>query len=244
MENQETPAVATPRTMIHLQVAGEVSQDDMARILTEFQETLKNGGVIATPANVVANVITATTDLSGLILTPKMTALEIATVVVATLGALESDSTVFADLDEDAKVEILTRIQQVLRFGGLLESTDEQLRDALFVAIVRALGSKLATPSTKDLITVTRISQKEGDEDFEVSFGELQQGDIFKHGDALFIAESAPYINWIANPLPIITIDAKLYQSPEAVTSTDASEAEEKKVQSKPSKSTAKARKK
>jgi hypothetical protein len=258
MENQEdankSPAV---RQMIHLQVSGEHSQEDLVSLLTQFQETLKDSGVIATPNNVVASVIQTTQDLTGMILTPKMTAIEIATVVVDVLNGFDvgqgnDASATFAELDDEAKLEILNRIQFVLRFGVLppvLSEGEEQnrKRDAIFEAVVRALGSKLTAPSAENLITVTRIAQKEGDEDFDISFKELVQGDVFKHGEGTYVAESNPYVNWIANPLPIITIDAKLYVAPDPVAPEDAKatgKPSKKKVQSKPSNSTAKTRKK
>jgi hypothetical protein len=89
MENQENEVSATPRQMIHLKVAGEVSQEDLLTLITQFQETALQGGVIATPNNVVADVITTTSDVSGLILTPKMTAVEIAAVVVDVLQGFD-----------------------------------------------------------------------------------------------------------------------------------------------------------
>jgi hypothetical protein len=251
MEIQEN-VPATPRQMFHLQVTGEFNQEEMTNLVTQFHETALQGGVIATPANVVANVITTTSEISGLILTPKLSAIEIAGVVVEALRGLDvgqgnEASPAFADLDEDAKVEILNRIQHLLRFGSLpaVDGPSAETRDAIFVSVTRALGSKLVAPNQENLIIVTRIAQKEGDEDFDVSFKDLVQGDIFKHGDATFVAESNPYVNWIANPLPIITLDAKLYQAPE-VTSMEMTESapSKKKVQSASSKSTAKSRKK
>lgn len=254
MENQVNEVAATPRQIIHLQVAGVQSQEDLVNILTQFQETLNNGGIIATQDNVVANVINTTSDLSGMILTPKMTAVELAAVAVDVLNGFEEAQNNailprFDELDQEAKIEILKRIQFILRFGSFQTIADDAssgTRDALFEAVVRSLGSKLTQPSTENLITVTRIAQKEGDEDFEVSFLELVQGDIFKHGEGIFVAESNPYVNWIASPLPIITIDAKLYQAPEQPAPEDVkrSKPSKKKVQSKPSNSTAKTRKK
>jgi hypothetical protein len=257
MENQEDANKSpTVRQMIHLQVSGEHSQEDLVSLLTQFQETLKDSGVIATPNNVVASVIQTTQDLTGMILTPKMTALEIAAVAVDVLNGLDSvtaneTSPKFSELEQDAKFEILKRIQFILRFGSLprpdVHSVADSTRDALFEAVVRALGSKLTAPSAENLITVTRIAQKEGDEDFDISFKELVQDDVFKHGEGTYIAESNPYVNWIANPLPIITIDAKLYVAPDPVAPEDAKatgKPSKKKVQSKPSNSTAKTRKK
>src|ERR1700756_2878216 len=87
MENQ-TPEAAIPRQIIHLQVAGDISQEDLVTLITKFQETALQGGVIATQNNVVANVI-QTTDLAGTILTPKMMALEIAVVVVEALRGFD-----------------------------------------------------------------------------------------------------------------------------------------------------------
>jgi hypothetical protein len=255
METQANEVAATPRKMFHLQVAGEQTQEDLVNIITQFQETLKTGGIIATPNNVVASVIETTSDLTGMVLTPKMTAPEIAAVVVDVLRGFDigqgyEASAAFADLEQDAKLEILGRIQFILRFGALPKGTegrDEATRDALFEAVARSLGSKLTAPRLDNLIIVKRISQKEGDEDFDVGFNELVKGDIFKHGEGIFVAESNPYVNWVAHPLPIITIDAKLYQAPESVAPEDikaTSKPSKKKVQSKPSNSTAKARKK
>jgi hypothetical protein len=243
MENQEDANKSpTVRQMIHLQVSGEHSQEDLVSLLTQFQETLKDGGVIATPNNVVASVIQTTQDLTGMILTPKMTALEIAAVAVDVLNGLDS---VTANETSPKFSEF------ILRFGSLprpdVHSVADSTRDALFEAVVRALGSKLTAPSAENLITVTRIAQKEGDEDFDISFKELVQDDVFKHGEGTYIAESNPYVNWIANPLPIITIDAKLYVAPDPVAPEDAKatgKPSKKKVQSKPSNSTAKTRKK
>jgi hypothetical protein len=156
----------------------------------------------------------------------------------------------FAQFEEEAKLEILERIQFILRFGSLPKGTegrDEATRDALFESVTRSLGSKLTAPSLDNLITVTRIAQKEGDEDFDVNFKDLVMGDIFKHGDHKLVAQSNPYVNWIANPLPIVTIDAKVYQEPELVNPEEAkatSKPSKKKVQSKPSNSTARNRKK
>jgi hypothetical protein len=256
MENQaDANKEAATRQMIHLQVAGEHSQDDLVTLITQFQQTLNDGGVIATPSNVVASVIETTGEVAGLVLTPKLSALEIAAIIVESLrgfdiGQGNEASPSFVEIDQDAKVEILNRIQFILRYGSLLkvsDSTDNATRDAIFEALTRALGTKLTFPSDKNLITVTRIAQKEGDEDFDVSFKELVQGDIFKHGDGIYIAESSPYVNWIAHPLPIITIDAKVYEAPAPVAPEDVkgkSKPSKKKVQSKPSNSTAKARKK
>lgn len=255
MEIQETPA-ATTRQIIHLQVAGEHSQEDLVTLITQFQQTALEGGVIATPENVIANVIHAPVDLAGMVLTPKMTALEIAAVVVEALRGLDigqgiQPSPTFVELEQNAKIEILNRIQFVLRFGALpplLSEGEEQnkTRDAIFEAVARSLGSKLAIPNEESLITVTRIAQKEGDEDFDVSFKEIVQGDIFKHAGATYLAESNPYMNWIAHPLPVLTLDAKQYQAPEPVAPEDVKQSapSKKKVQSKPSKSTAKPRKK
>jgi hypothetical protein len=259
MENQENEVSATPRQMIHLKVAGEVSQEDLLTLITQFQETALQGGVIATPNNVVADVITTTSDVSGLILTPKMTAVEIAAVVVDVLQGFDiaqgnepspadfgEPLPTFAQFEEEAKLEI----QFILRFGSLPKGTegrDEATRDALFESVTRSLGSKLTAPSLDNLITVTRIAQKEGDEDFDVNFKDLVMGDIFKHGDHKLVAQSNPYVNWIANPLPIVTIDAKVYQEPELVNPEEAkatSKPSKKKVQSKPSNSTARNRKK
>lgn len=257
MENEviDPTAGVTTRQMIHLQVAGEISQDDMVLLLSQFQQTLNDNGTIATQNNVVASVIQTTSDLAGLILTPKMTALEVAAIVVEALrgfdiGQGNDPSPAFAELDQDAKVEILNRIQFVLRYGSLPKVSDDTsnaTRDEIFVAVTRALGTKLTAPRADSLITVTRIAQKEGDEDFDVSFKNLVQGDIFKHADAIYSAESGPYVNWVANPLPIITIEAKLYEVPEPVAPEDVKatrKPSKKKVQSKPSNSTAKNRKK
>lgn len=256
MEIQETSPVATTRQMIHLQVAGEHTQEDLVNIISKFQETLQAGGVIATANNVVASVIQTTDDLAGMILTPKMTALEIASIVVDVIRDFDvsqgtEPSARFSDIEQDAKLEVMRRIQAVLRFGAFAPSegsaSEELTRDALFMSVVRSLGSKLSAPSLDNLISVTRIAQKEGDEDFDVNFKELVAGDIFKHGEGTFVAESNPYVNWVANPLPVVTIDAKVYQAPEPVAPEDikaTSKPSKKKVQSKPSNSTAKARKK
>jgi hypothetical protein len=247
MENQaDANKEAATRQMIHLQVAGEHSQDDLVTLITQFQQTLNDGGVIATPSNVVASVIETTGEVAGLVLTPKLSALEIAAIIVESLrgfdiGQGNEASPSFVEIDQDAKVEILNRIQFILRYGSLLKVSDSTDN------ATRALGTKLTFPSDKNLITVTRIAQKEGDEDFDVSFKELVQGDIFKHGDGIYIAESSPYVNWIAHPLPIITIDAKVYEAPAPVAPEDVkgkSKPSKKKVQSKPSNSTAKTRKK
>jgi hypothetical protein len=257
MENQEDANKSpTVRQMIHLQVSGEHSQEDLVSLLTQFQETLKDGGVIATPNNVVASVIQTTQDLTGMILTPKMTAIEIATVVVDVLNGFDvgqgnDASATFAELDDEAKLEILNRIQFVLRFGVLppvLSEGEEQnrKRDAIFEAVTRSLGSKLTAPNTENLITVIRVAQKAGDEDFQINFKELVQGDIFKHGDDTFLARSNPYVNWIAQPLPVVTIDAELYKAPEPVAPEElkTSTRSKKKVQLKPSNSPARNRKK
>lgn len=249
MEIQEQE-VAAPRQLIHLKVAGDYTQEDLANLITQFHQTALEGGVIATPNNVVAEVI-QTTDLAGLILTPKLTAVEIAAVAVDVLNGFDNTtSPAFAEFDHDAQLEILHRVQSILRFGSFTTVADDAssaTRDSLFEAVVRSLGKKLTQPSVENLITVTRIAQKEGDEDFDVNFKELVAGDIFKHGEGTFVAESNPYINWIANPVPVVTIDAKVYQAPEPVAPEDikaTSKPSKKKVQSKPSNSTAKARKK
>jgi hypothetical protein len=252
MENQANKD-QQQRQMIHLQVSGEFNQDDLVNLIKKFQETAVEGGVIATPSNVTANVITTAEDLSGLILTPKLSALEVAAIAVEALRGYEigeggNSSPTFAELEEAEKVEILNRIQFVLRFGVMPDiQNSHSVLDSIFVKVVRALGTKMMAPKTDDLIRVTRIGQKEGDEDFEIGFLELRQGDVFKHGDNTYVTESDPYVNWIANPLPIITIDAKVYEEPAPVAPEDVkatSAGSKKKVQSKPSKSTAKTRKK
>jgi hypothetical protein len=253
----EAPAeTAAPRQIIHLQVAGDFSQEDLAALVAKFQETAMQGGVIATPNNVVANVITTTADIAGTILTPKMTALEIAEIAVDLLNSYDSQTrpelsaVKFSELEDDAKLEILGRIQGILRYGALLRgasNSEESIRDALFTSIVVSLGTKLAAPNMNNLISVTRLAQKEGDEDAEVNFKDLMDGDLFKHGDHKLVVQGSPYVNWIANPLPVVTIDAKVYQEPEPVAPEEvkASRAtSKKKVQSKPSNSTAKSRKK
>jgi hypothetical protein len=245
MENQNE--VTTPRAMIHLQVAGEHTQEDLVNLITQFQNTWNDSGVIATNNNVVANMIQSDVELSGMILTPKMTALEIATVAVDVLRAFDrsqgrDNSPVFAELEQAA--------QFVLRYGALPPSegtAEEHTRDALFVSVVRSLGSKLMIPSMANLINVIRVAQKEGDEDFQISFKDLVAGDIFKHGEGTFVAKSNPYVNWIAQPLPVVTIDAEVYQVSEPVAPEDIKatrKPSKKKVQSTASKSTARTRKK
>jgi hypothetical protein len=199
-------------------------------------------------------LIQSDTELSGMILTPKMTALEIAAAAVDVLRAFDrsqglDDTTAFADLEQRAQFEILSRLQFVLRFGALPPSegtAEEHTRDALFVSVARSLGSKLTSPNVATLIDVIRVAQKEGDEDFQINFKDLVAGDIFKHGEGMFVARSNPYVNWIAQPLPIVTIDAEVYQAPAPIASEDAkaSAPSKKKVQSKTLKSTARTRKK
>ncbi len=253
MQNQNE--VAAPREMLHLQVAGNLSQEEMVSLLTQFQATWKDSGVIATTNNVVSNVISPTTELAGMILTPKLTAVEIAEVAVEVLRGFdvgqgnEVATPPFAELSQDAQNQFLNVIQCILRFGGLPPTDadiDGKTRDALVASVVHALGQKLVFPSTENLINVTKVAQKEGDEDFEVSFKDLVAGDVFKHGEGTFVAKSNPYVNWIANPLPIVTIDAATYQAPEPVAPEDVktSKPSKKKVQSKASNSTAKTRKK
>jgi hypothetical protein len=253
MENQEQEVAAQPRKMIHLQVAGTHTQEELATLIAEFQKTWADNGIIATPANVVATLIQSTEDLSGLILTPKATYLEVAAGVVSILRAFDvgqgnEPSPLFFELDQDAQREVLGRIQCVMRFGGLPPSdgnVTEKTRDLIFVESVRALGSNLTAPNGQNSINVVRVAQKEGDEDKEVRFHELVAADIFKHNDQKFIALSDPYVNWVAHPLPVITIDAEVYAAPEPVAPEDVKSCEtsEKKVQSKPSKSKAKNRK-
>lgn len=217
MSTQEA-AVAT-RQMIHLQVAGDYSQEDLQNLIVQFQASVEQNGIVATPNNVVANVITTTTDLSGLVMTPKMTPVEIATVAVNALNGFEYGqgnpvSPNFAEMDQEAQIEILRRIQHVLRYGSfrtIADDTSSATRDAIFESVTHSLAAKLIHPSLENLITVTRIAQKEGDEDFDINFKDLVKGDIFKHGDGVFVAESNPYVNWIASPIPQVTIDATPY---------------------------------
>jgi hypothetical protein len=45
MENQKE---VTPRAMVHLQVAGDYTQEDLVNLITQFQATWNDSGVIAT----------------------------------------------------------------------------------------------------------------------------------------------------------------------------------------------------
>lgn len=252
MENQEQK----PRKMIHIQVAGECTSEELERIVRLFMESTldPNGSIVATPNNVTVNNVEIPEDLSGMILTPKMTAKEVAAVVVSALqgydvGVGNEPTAAFIDLEDDAKLEILSRIQFVLRFGGL-PVTDEgeklSVRDSIFVATVNALRTKLAAPNAKNIIQVTRIAQKEGDEDQVCSFIDLRQGDIFEHQGQRFVAQSDPFINWIADPLPVINLNAEAYKEPDPVAPEEvkASASSKKQVQSKPSKAKVHHRKK
>jgi hypothetical protein len=60
------------------------------------------------------------------------------------------------------------------------------------------------------------------------------------------VAQSDPYVNWIADPLPTITLDASGYEeaAPVAPEDVKVSASSENHVQSKPSKSKARNRKK
>jgi hypothetical protein len=254
MENQEQEVAATPRKMLHIQVSGNASQENLATLVSEFQKTWDNNGIIATQDNVAANIIQSNEELAGMILTPKMAIGEVASIVVDVIRAFDigqgnEPSPLFVELDQDAQVEVLNRIQCVLRFGALPPSEGgiaEKTRDAIFVATARALGVKLTVPSLDKMINVVKIAQKVGAEDFEVNFSEIGAGDIFKHQDKTFVAESNPYVNWIAQPFPVVTLDAKVYQKPEPVAPEDIKKSApvEKKVQSKPSKPQTKTRKK
>lgn len=252
MENQEQK----PRKMIHIQVAGEYTSEDLAKIVQSFMETSldQKGGVIATPNNVTVNNIEIPEDLSGMILTPKMTAKEVAAVVVSALqgydvGVGNEPTAAFSDLEDDAKLEILSRIQFVLRFGGLPVTAEGEkltVRDSIFVATVNALRTKLASPDSKNIIQVTRIAQKMGDEDQACSFLDIRQGDLFDYQGQRFVAQSDPFINWIADPLPVINLNAEAYTEPEPVAPEEvkASASSKKQVQSKPSKAKVHHRKK
>lgn len=256
MEDQVQEVAAQPRKMIHLQVAGEFTQEDLSNLVQQFHQAHLENGVVATPNNVTASIIETPEQLDGAILTPKMTAKELASVVVAALqgfdvGQGNKPSANFADLDAELQAAILQRVQFVLRFGWLppvFDNSEEQnkTRDAIFEATVRALGGKLAQPDASKTIQVVRHAQKEGDEDAACGFLELAHGDIFSYGDNKFVAESDPYINWIADPLPLITIDAKLYEEPAPVPADEvkASAPAKKQVQSRTSKSKAHHRKK
>lgn len=237
MENQTQ---AAKRRMFHLQVAGEYSQEDLSNLVLQFQKTLETDGVIATPNNVTANVIETPEDLSGLILTPKMTAKEVATVAIAAVqgyahdGPLDNQVKGFAELDAEAQADVLNQLQCVLRFGGLPPSEDRNsVHDAIFASTVKALANKMAMPDFKKVIEVTRINGE------TCSFLDLVAGDIFTHDDKKFVALSAPYVNWVADPLPIITIDAEYYgeNDPAAEEQAEASADQETDVQSKASES-------
>lgn len=251
MENQEQK----PRKMIHIQVAGEYPAEELEKMVRLFMEaSLEPNGVVATPENVTVNNVEIAEDLSGMVLTPKMTAKEVASVVVAVLqgydvGVGNEPTAAFNDLEDDAKLEILTRIQFVLRFGGLpvtAEGEKLSVRDSIFVATVNSLRTKLALPDGKRVIEVTRIAQKEGEQDAVVSFLDLRQGDIFQYQEMKLVAQSDPYVNWIADPLPTITLDASGYEeaAPVAPEDVKVSASSENHVQSKPSKSKARNRKK
>lgn len=252
MENQKQKL----RKMTHLQVAGEYTSEELAEVVRLFMETTldPDGGVVATQNNVTVNNIEIPEDLSGMILTPKMTAKEVASVVVAAIqgydaGVGNTPTPAFNDLEDDAKQEILARIQFVLRFGGLpLAENEEKLsvRDSIFIATVNALRTKLVFPDAKNVIQVTRIAQKEGEEDQTCSFIDLRHGDIFNHLGTKLVAQSDPYVNWIADPLPAITLDARAYEEPESVAPEDVkvSASAKKQVQSKPSKAKVHHRKK
>lgn len=251
MENQEQK----PRKMIHIQVAGEYTSEDLSKIVQHFMEASldSKGGIVATPDNVTVNNIEIPEDLSGMILTPKMTAKEVASVVVSALqgydvGVGNQPTAAFNDLEDDAKLEILSRIQFVLRFGGLPGDDGEKLsvRDSIFVAVVNSLRNKLASPDVKNVIEVTRIAQKEGDEDEVCSFLGIRQGDVFDYQGQRFVAQSDPFINWIADPLPVVNLSAEAYveQEPVPADEVKASAPAKKQVQSKPSKAKVHHRKK
>jgi hypothetical protein len=224
MENQQANLSVKPRRMLHIQAAGAYTTDDLVALIKNIQETWDAGGIIATPNTVTAQVIESDTDLSGMLLTAKLSAVELASIAVSVLrgfdiGQGNEPSPLFEELDEQAKAEIMSRIQCVLRLGTLPPNggdVTEQTRDAIFVATVRALGPKLAAPDMSTMIKVTRVAQKQGDEDSEIMFNELVAGDIFKYqnkdGDfGIFVAASNPYIQWTADPIPVVTIDAKVF---------------------------------
>lgn len=240
MENQENTQEKKTRTLIHLQVSGDYSQEELSKLVQEFHQTYLEGGAIGTPENVTANLIETDQDLNGLILTPKMTAKELATVVVSALqgfdiGQGNKPTDDFDKLSQEDQAEILAKIQMVMRFGGLPESENNvtaRTRDAIFVSVVRALAKKMWIPQLTGIVKVTRVAIKAGEKDEECTILDLKQGDVFKHGEHTLVAQSDPYVNWIADPLPQISLDAKVYEAPQET----ASKEEKKEVQSKPSK--------
>lgn len=244
MDSENKSCVQAQRKMIHLQVSGSYSKEDLENLLKNFQDTYAQSGVIATPSNVVASVIDATPDISGLILTPKVTAIEIAEAIVKVLQAYDrgngdKPTQDYADLDKESRVEILNRIQTVLRFGGL-PAGDGGLspRDHLFIAVVSIFANKLMMPDTSKSIRVTRVAQKEGDQNEEIFFHDLKNGDLFSYDGHMFVANDNPYVNWVADPIPVISIDAEPYVDPAPVPEhlIKQSTPSEKEVQSVPRK--------
>lgn len=69
---------AQPRRMLHVQLAGNATQEELETILKQFDATWREGGVIASRDNIIASIIETDLDLSGTILVPAMTAEHIA----------------------------------------------------------------------------------------------------------------------------------------------------------------------
>lgn len=72
----ETPA--RPRKMLHVQVAGNATQEELETVLKQFHQTWLDNGVIASRENVSASIIELNEEISGTILVPAMTAEHIA----------------------------------------------------------------------------------------------------------------------------------------------------------------------
>lgn len=77
-EAAKPEAYAQPRKFLHVQVAGNPTEDQLETTLKQFHETWQQGGSIATADNVTASIIEINEELSGTILVPTMTAEHIA----------------------------------------------------------------------------------------------------------------------------------------------------------------------